>query len=605
MRIPYTSLLSSILNLLPAKTSRNFAILTFFQIVFSLLDVLALVLLGLLSKEGLNYVQGKSASLEFPVLNDTLFGRLTFELQFASLALLIILLFLFKSIFSIILNRRLLIYLGKQSAYASREILIRLFNSKPQYVISKKTQELVYGITTGIDSLVLTYLGSFMLMISELFFLIVLLTTLLLIQPVAGLCALLIFAASGFLIHNFTASRARVKSEQSGQISVEYSQHLIETLSLYRELFLKGVIQDSIAEVQGLRGKYLNLRADLMFLPTYSKYLFELVLIVGGAFVAVIQLSLTDSIGAISSLVIFLAASSRILPSIIRLQGALLSIKQSEGSGQISLRQIKEFESNENIVMPTKTEKKTISISSKFLSLEDVGFQYPDTEHRVLDGINFTLDKGDLVAIVGESGAGKSTLADIILGIQEPTQGKVSVKGLSTRALIKKFPGTLAYVPQDISIVDGTIRKNIALVEAETINEERIESALKKAFLWEEVKNLPKGLESIVGERGLKLSGGQRQRLGIARAIFSDPELIVFDEATSSLDPITEKAVTDAIYKQQKDMTLIVIAHRLSTVKMADLVILLDKGKLIASGTFEEVRRISPKFDKQAKLVNL
>lgn len=597
--------MSSILNILPAKTSRNFAILTFCQIVFSLLDVLALVLLGLLSKEGLNYVQGKSASLEFPVLNDTLFGRLTFELQFASLALLIILLFFFKSIFSIILSRRLLIYLGKQSAYASRGILIRLFNSKPQYVISKKTQELVYGITTGIDSLVLTYLGSFMFMISELFFLIVILTTLILIQPVAGLSALFFFAASGFLIHNFTALRARVKSEQSGQISVEYNQHLIETLSLYRELFLKGITQDSIAEVQGLRGKYLNLRADLMFLPIYSKYLFELVLIIGGAVVAVIQLSLTDSIGAISSLVIFLAASSRILPSIIRLQGALLIIKQSEGSGQISLRQIEEFKLNENIVAPTKTEKKSISTSSKFLLLEDVSFQYPDTEHRVLDGINISVDKGDLVAIVGESGAGKSTLADIILGIQEPTQGKVSVKGVSTRALIKQFPGALAYVPQDISIIDGTIRKNIALVEVEKINEERIEAALKKAFLWEEVKNLPKGIESIVGERGLKLSGGQRQRLGIARAIFSDPELIVFDEATSSLDPITEKAVTDAIYKQQKDMTLIVIAHRLSTVKMADLVILLDKGKLIASGTFEEVRRISPKFDKQAKLVNL
>ena len=132
-----------------------------------------------------------------------------------------------------------------------------------------------------------------------------------------------------------------------------------------------------------------------------------------------------------------------------------------------------------------------------------------------------------------------------------------------------------------------------------------VKSALDQAKLLEDVINMPGGLDEIVGERGTKLSGGQRQRLGIARALFSQPELIIFDEATSALDSVTEKAVTDAIFTKKNLVTLIVIAHRLSTVRNADLVVLLDKGKLIAKGTFEEVRTIAPMFDKQAKLVNL
>jgi len=170
--------------------------------------------------------------------------------------------------------------------------------------------------------------------------------------------------------------------------------------------------------------------------------------------------------------------------------------------------------------------------------------------------------------------------------------------------VFSKFPGFLAYVPQDIAIVDGDIQRNVTLgVEPES--NERVIDSLKKAALWEDVQKMPNGLGSIVGERGVKLSGGQRQRLGIARALYSKPSIIVFDEATSSLDPITERAVTEAIYTKRGEVTLIVIAHRLSTVKNADMVLLLESGKLIASGTFDEVRLKAPKFDQQAKLVNL
>ena len=605
MSISNKNLISKILDLLPKNTSRKLLLFSLLQTTVTILDVIAIVLLGLLSKAGLDFVQGKSVNFNIPLVSKSTFQNYESEKQFMYLSMVVILLFMFRTFFSIQINKVLLKYLGRQSGYASREILKRLFESKPQYVISKNTQEIVYGVTAGVDSLVLTYLGSFALSITELLLLLALLISLLVIQPIVGVCALLIFGGSGLLIHRFTSLKARMKSEESGEISVVYSQQLIETLSLYRELYLKGSITEKTEEVQVFRDRYLKLRADLMFLPTYSKYLFEFVLILGGAFVAFVQLLFTDANAAISSLVVFLAASSRILPSIVRLQAAILSLKQSEGAGQISLRQIEEFDLNQTKENVSSTSSVNQLQESKYISIKNLSFQYPNSKDMTLREISFTVDKGQLVAIVGESGAGKSTLADLILGIQEPTSGSIKIKDESPRYLIKKYPGSLAYVPQAISIVDGSIIKNVVLTGIKDGDVSSVITSLEKASLWEEVQELPQGIDSVVGERGMKLSGGQRQRLGIARAIYSKPELIVFDEATSSLDPLTEKAVTDAIYQSRDEVTLIVIAHRLSTVKKADLVILLEQGCLVASGTFEEVRAISPKFDQQAKLVNL
>jgi ABC-type multidrug transport system fused ATPase/permease subunit len=186
----------------------------------------------------------------------------------------------------------------------------------------------------------------------------------------------------------------------------------------------------------------------------------------------------------------------------------------------------------------------------------------------------------------------------------QPTSGYIKVSGLPPREAVKTWPGLISYVPQDIAIIDGTIAKNIALQDSDQ-QKNQIRTSLERAHLLDDVLAMSNKLNEIVGERGTRLSGGQRQRLGIARALYTNPEMIIFDEATSSLDPITEKSVTDAIYNKKSGVTLIVIAHRLSTVRHADLVILLDQGKLVAKGTFDEVRSLAPKFDEQAKLVNL
>ena len=207
---------------------------------------------------------------------------------------------------------------------------------------------------------------------------------------------------------------------------------------------------------------------------------------------------------------------------------------------------------------------------------------------------------------MGPSGAGKTTMIDLLLGILNPDSGSVLISGVSPIKAITKWPGAISYVPQDVVITAGTIRENISLgYPIEVATDERILNCLSSARLDDFVLRLPNGLDAKVGEKGTTLSGGQRQRLGIARALFTKPLLLVLDEATSALDAETEASVSQAISDLIGETTVVVIAHRLSTVRKADVVFYLDDGKLIANGTFAEVRAAVPNFDSQAKLMGL
>jgi ABC-type multidrug transport system fused ATPase/permease subunit len=605
MKILNWSILQETLSLLPRNTSRKIVLLVFIQISLSALDILAILLLGITSQIGLGYVQNKSA--EFPKILTQLLGieNLEFEVQGVVVSILIVGLFAIRTVVSIYLNNRILLYLANNAGYASKQIIEKVFRSKPQSIISRNSQEFLYGITAGVDNLTLTFLAGFTTMVTEMFFLSAIVFVVILVQPITGLIAFFVFAFAALGINKITANRARSLSSENAKASISVNQKLLETLFVYRELFLRDREISVPKEVQIARLKSLVIRAQIMMLPTLSKHLFELTLVLGGALVALVQLIVSDSMTAISSVAIFLAAASRILPSLIRVQGALTSIRGSEGSSEVTIKQLREIEMEEIHV------QKSLEIASENpsfvpkLKVSNLNFNYHDKHPFVLEDINFEVSAGQFVAIVGESGAGKTTLIDLILGMLTPTSGRIEISNHPPLESIHRWPGRIAYVPQDIVVIDGDIKKNVVLRESNDNLDDKVLIALEKSHLKEDVLNMKDGLNELVGERGMRLSGGQRQRLGIARALFSNPEMIFFDEATSSLDPITEKTVTEAIYEKKGNVTLIVVAHRLSTVKSADLVILLDKGRIVAQGTFEDVRRASPKFDQQAKLVNL
>jgi ABC-type multidrug transport system fused ATPase/permease subunit len=604
LRLVNRDLVKSIFELLPQGTKKKLIILVSLQIFVTVLDVIAIALLGLLVSTGLRYVQNQIAEFPAWIISRIGLQELTFETQFFIIGISALLFFALRTALSIYFNLRILRYLGDKSSFASDRMVTRLFASDSNYILSKNSQELLYGMTVGIDNLILGYLGSLSILVTDIIFLSIVSLSLILFQPVTGLSALFIFGLATVIIHRITAEQGKTLSEDFSKLSVIYSQKLLESLLIYRELALRGRTQQATKEVQSPRRLALSIRARIMFLPTLGKYLFEFALIVGGTLVASIQLVVADVNGAITSMVVFVATASRVLPALIRAQGATLAMKQSEGFASLTVEQIREISSMRKVEVIEDKSSKSLVFEPR-IKVENLSFKYSNTSEVILDKVSFSIEPGELVAIVGESGAGKTTLADVLLGMYPPTSGKVSVSDQPPQVASKRWPGKIAYVPQDISIIEGDIKKNVVLESSEQIDEIQIKLALEKAHLLEDVLKMPNQLNEMVGERGTRLSGGQRQRLGIARALFTDPEVIIFDEATSSLDPITEKAVTDAIYERKGSITLIVIAHRLSTVQKADLVILLEKGKVVAKGSFEEVRAIAPKFDQQARLVNL
>lgn len=235
-----------------------------------------------------------------------------------------------------------------------------------------------------------------------------------------------------------------------------------------------------------------------------------------------------------------------------------------------------------------------------------VSITYLDAVEPAVIDASLTVPPGSSLALVGSTGAGKSTLADAIIGVLEPDVGSVTISGLPPRDAIARWPGAISYVPQAVALVVGSVRENVALgLPVDAIDDDMVWEALTRAHLADFLRDQRDGLDTYIGERGVRLSGGQRQRLGIARALYTRPRLLVLDEATSSLDAETEQAIIQTLDELEGEVTTITVAHRLATVMRADQLLYLEQGRIVARGRFEEVRSAVPDFDRQASLLGL
>jgi ABC-type multidrug transport system fused ATPase/permease subunit len=240
------------------------------------------------------------------------------------------------------------------------------------------------------------------------------------------------------------------------------------------------------------------------------------------------------------------------------------------------------------------------------IKVNSLSFKYPSNKNYAVSNIDLELSPGTQVAIVGPSGAGKSTLVDLLLGLHQPTVGSVKISGESASLAIEKWPGAVSYVPQEIQLVAGSITENVLLgFTKNDANQKKVAEAMQMAELSEYLNVNNEILDINIGDEGGKLSGGQRQRIGIARALLTNPKILILDEATSSLDAQTEDSVSSTINKMRGDSLVIVVAHRLATVRRADLVIYMQEGQILAKGSFEQVRELIPDFDIQAQLMGL
>ena len=322
------------------------------------------------------------------------------------------------------------------------------------------------------------------------------------------------------------------------------------------------------------------------------KYIVETVAMLGLVFAIIIKLLFGH--GALETFIpqiaVFAVAAFRLLPSVGRVNAYINSIMYNKASLDMIYDDLKEIDS-EPVQEIEWQEKKEKWIFTKGVTVEHVSYHYPDSDVEVLHDISLEIPKGKTVALIGPSGAGKTTLADIILGLLPPVSGVVRMDQHNVYENLRSWREKLGYIPQSIYLSDDTIRNNVAfgIYEAQ-IDDNAIWKALEKAQLKEFVQGLENGLDTYVGDRGVRLSGGQRQRIGIARALYHDPEILVLDEATSALDSSTEQAVMESIESLQGLKTMIIIAHRLTTIKNADLVYEVSGGNVTLRDKNEVIR---------------
>lgn len=282
----------------------------------------------------------------------------------------------------------------------------------------------------------------------------------------------------------------------------------------------------------------------------------------------------------VTTLSVFAVAAFRMLPSFNRITNSLSVIMFNKVSVDAVYEDLKQVEELQKQIDEKKEDYENVSMQ-KEIKIENLQFRYPNTDHYVLDHVSLSIPKNKSVAFIGPSGAGKTTLADIILGVLEPEGGTVLVDGINIFNNLDAWHHNLGYIPQSIFLTDDTIRNNIAFgIPEDEISDEQIQHVLREAQLEDFVGSLPDGVDTIIGERGVRLSGGQRQRIGIARALYTNPEVLVLDEATSALDNDTETAVMEAIDNLSGNKTLIVIAHRLTTIKNCEIVYEVRDGKV-------------------------
>ena len=571
---------------------------------FDLLGIALIGVLGSLAVSGVESHQpGNRVSAVLKLLH---IDQLEFQTQALILGISATTILISRTIISITFTRRILFFLSRRGALISSQLVSKFLAQSLLEVQKKTNQEFIYSVSSGVYAITLGIIGTTVSLISDTSLLLIMAAGLFVVDPTIAASTAGFFGVIGFAMYKLMHKRAQTLGIMEAKLNIESNEKVAEVLNSYRESVVRNRREYYSNQIGMLRLNLADTMAEVSFMPNISKYVVETTVVVGALLISGIQFAIQDATHAVATLSIFLAAGTRIAPAVLRVQQGSIIIKGSLGASEPTLNLIDQLK----IVQPLEKssdfpEFEHVGFASHIV-VSRLGFTYPGNDRPTLTDIDMDISEGQSVAIVGSSGAGKTTLADIILGVLDPISGNVTISGTKPSEAVVKWSGAVSYVPQDVMISNTSIGANVALgYDFAKIREENIWEALQLAQMDEFVRSLPDGLNTQVGERGSYLSGGQRQRLGIARALFTKPKLLVLDEATSALDGQTEADVTNSIQSLKGKVTSLIIAHRLSTVRSADQVIYLEKGRIVAHGNFEEVRNKVPDFDKQAKLMGL
>ena len=480
----------------------------------------------------------------------------------------IVLVYFIKSTFIVFLTHKQNRFLTNITAYISNNLFSSYLSQPYGFHLNRNAAGLIKNIQVEINY-VYVFLLSLITIIIEGGFIFSILATLIYIEPFGAICIGIFYGSLSMIFLQFTKQKLKIWGVLREEIDEQVSKIALEGLGGIKDSLILGKTEFFIKEYSKKNYLKARLNSNLGTVSQIPRFYLEFISIVGlVSFIILLLLQEKDSTSLFTVLGVFVAATFRMIPSLNRIIAAAQSMKYYLPSVDVIYKEIEscvEINNNKNSI-------ETFNFLNQ-IEFKKVSFSFKHGV-SVLKDVDLIIRKGETIGIIGESGSGKSTLVDLILGLHTPNSGEIIVDGVSNIQFKQSWRNQIGYVSQSIYLMDDTIESNIAFgVSEREINNNQMEKVLKQVQLFEFVKNLELGVKTKVGERGVQLSGGQRQRIGIARALYNDPHLLILDEATSALDSETEKEVMESINNLKSDKTIIMIAHRISTLAGCDFVI--------------------------------
>jgi ATP-binding cassette subfamily C protein len=581
----------------------TFFVFLSFRALVALLDLVGILAIGFLATSMALFLTEGSDPRRVIEVGSISIPAMTLD-SLPLIAGLILTLFSAKAVISILLTRQLAFFLARIEARAARVIAQSAFGKGLEGARLNSREEILYAVQTGSPSAFNNVMNSVGTLAAEGFLFALILFAFTMVNPAVALGAVVYFGLIGFLIQFFLGRMMHSTGVRLTESTVEANTGLSDLGEVIREsaiLGRQGYFYDLIFKS---RLRTSGSAATQFVLIGMPRYIVETSLIIAIAVFIILQAFSGEIAASAATIGVFLSGGLRLTSSLLPLQGALLTIKQAVPPANRALDLlVTSSESSSaklSYVGVTNTEE-PLSVAVRGLS-----FSYKGSQSKTLSNVSLDIPPGSQAAFIGASGAGKSTLADLILGLLNPSEGEIKVSGINPTLMIENQPGLLGYVPQKPGMISGSIAQNIAIgLDPSEIDEPRLKQAISDAHLTALVDSLPNGVNADLGKRKDELSGGQLQRIGLARALYSKPKLLVMDEATSALDAESENEINKALDEMRGKVTVILIAHRLNTIQRSNIVFLVENGTISASGTFPELLRNNETVKNLAKLMSI
>ncbi len=554
------------------------------QFILSLLDLLGILLSAVLAYLAiLSIGPPETSSSKLGILNGFFTRVIPQDLDILTIICLIVLCIVIKDLLSILIIRKMYQDLARHSNKLSAKCINLVSKKDWLWIKNIAPEEFTYALTDGMNAVTIGFIGNLLLAVCELFMLFTIVLLLTTVDLLMVVFALIIFGTVAYLLNRILGRRMQKYGASLTLETTVGRAVLVDTKTIFRELRLQESEEFLSSRYMSSRSNCTKSYASSEYNQQLPKYLLEISAIVGMLLLYIASNFFSDSFIALQKSFIFFVASSRIVPSLLRLQGYWLGLNRSLGYAETSLPILQSILHSEHAYSPDSESEQLKKYNTDLaVSLQNVSFKYSDSDDCALSNINLDIARFETVAIVGESGAGKSTLCDIISGITPPTSGVVEFFGLPRKEFSLALDKRIVYLPQGSHLVRGTVLDNVCLKVHPTPDErQKAIRALENASIYPFILGLPQGIETVVGENGIKLSGGQMQRVVLARTIFAEPELIILDEPTNSLDKSSSTFFEDYLLRLKNVATIVIVTHKEPDVNFFNKIYHVKDGSLI------------------------